>query len=104
MKFRNFYQNTPCEGVINNQDSMTLPDESFTIAQIIQKSRVNNAPPVQKSYNYGGDDVVSYKDVDITDVTDRIEKSKALINKATNVFQGLQEQLKTASKKEESGE
>lgn len=61
----------------NNGDSMTIPEESLTIKQIIARAQTGNIPPIGRKIAYSGDRQVKY-DVDLLELQEASQKAQLL--------------------------
>lgn len=67
-KFETAYNYKPQKGQKSDKGSLTVPDMSLTITQILKKALGGNLPAISRSVAYGGHAVVHSIPIDITEV------------------------------------
>lgn len=65
------------KGEVNHSDSLTVPDESYSIRDILEKFTCGIAPPVMRNIEYDEDDYLTNENIDyeqtVEDITDCIQ-------------------------------
>nr|QJB19786.1 MAG: hypothetical protein [Microvirus sp.] len=65
--------------------SMTVPDMSYTIKEIIERSVNGNAPAVSRNVKYGGENITIPNPIDLVDVQEYADNIKLKVDKIKEI-------------------